>query len=118
MPKAKVTTTNPKFTPSITHDRNHLAIRQAFMEILRTKKRAPTYAELARKTGYAYDTIKRHVKQLNFRASTDKFKILTEDVLTAVARSAIKGSVSSVRILNLSVDALKLSCLTWRLIVS
>lgn len=82
-------------TKNKTWSYNHIKIRDAFMEILSRKKRPPTYREISEKIGLSINTVQEHVRSLKLKSSSDKFKILTEDVLAAIAKGAMKGNVGS-----------------------
>lgn len=67
-------------------------IRLAYIDTLKEKKgRRPTVAELAEKTGLHPSSIKNHLKTLDFKELSIEnamWKILTDDVILAIYRSA------------------------------
>lgn len=79
---------------------NQSAIRDAFLAILKEKKgRRPTRAEIAERTGIHYNTIRKHLRGVDFRDLLTEeqatFRILTDDVILSIYRSAMKGSSAS-----------------------
>lgn len=78
------------------HDRNLTAIRAAiYAHIVETKGKAPTYSDLAEKTGLSYKTIERRYKEIEFKAIDSYFRLLTPDIIVAIAEAAKKGSSAS-----------------------
>ena len=76
---------------------NQAKIREAFIEILKEKKgRRPTRAELAERTGIHYNTIQKHLSGVDFSdllADSQRiFKVLNDDVVLSIYRSALKGN--------------------------
>lgn len=81
------------------YEANNAIIREAFIAVLkRNKGLRPSIEELAEETGLHASTIKKHLKALDFRDLMQEnacFKLLTDDVILAVYRSAMKGNPSS-----------------------
>lgn len=80
---------------NITWQGNHIAIREAFIRVLQEKKRAPQITELCRETGLSDVTIKKHISTLDLPKFTDKARVLTEDIIMAIFRSATMGNTAS-----------------------
>lgn len=74
---------------------HHAVIRDAYVEIIKIKKRCPTLKELHEATNYASQTIRDHLAKLEFDAMKTDMRVLTPDVLLAIANTAKAGSSSS-----------------------
>lgn len=70
-------------------------IRDEYINIVALKKRCPTLRELSDATKYTILTIRRHLSELKFDAMKTDMRVLTPDVLLAIANSARKGSAAS-----------------------
>ena len=69
---------------------NESAIRDAYVDLMTLNKgRKPTNVQLASATGLSITTVQRHLKGLCFKPKDDNFKILTNDVMLSVWRSAV-----------------------------
>lgn len=79
---------------------NHARVRDAYLRLLQQNKgRKPTTRELALECGLNPSTIKDHVKDLDLANTVDKtFRILTDDVVLSIYRSAMRGSAASQRL--------------------
>lgn len=87
---------------------NHAAITEAFLKLVGLKKRRPTLEEvrdeIKRKADpgeiktvktLGIDTICKHLQELEFEPTAHPLRIFTDQVILAIARSAIKGSSAS-----------------------
>lgn len=78
---------------------NQETIREAYVSILKRKRGGrPKSSELAKETALSRATILRHMKTLDVSCLTPEgntFKILTDDVILSIFRSAMKGSAAS-----------------------
>lgn len=78
---------------------NNAIIRESFIAVLkRNKGLRPSVDELSSETGLSGSTIKKHLKELDFKDLMSEnacFKLLTDDVVLAVYRTAIKGNPSA-----------------------
>lgn len=78
------------------YDRNLSAIRDAiYAHIIETKGRAPSYTDLSERTGLSYRTIEKRYKEIEFKPMDSYFRLLTPDIIVAIANSAKKGSSAS-----------------------
>lgn len=77
-------------------DRNLKAIRDAiYNHIIETKGQSPSYTDIAERTGLSYSTIEKRYKEVNFKPMDSYFRLLTPDIIVAIARSAKRGSSAS-----------------------
>lgn len=79
---------------------NQAAIRDAYIEILKEKKgRNPTLHEIAERVGLSVTTVKKHLDELDRKeigkVGKLKFRILSDDVILSIYRSAMKGNAGS-----------------------
>jgi len=72
---------------------NQVTIQDAFVKLLKKKKRKPTAAELSEHTGLSVSTIDRHVKQMKFEMQSDTWRTLTPTVIHAIHKGAVRGGV-------------------------
>lgn len=93
MPKENLPNSTDK--KNITWQTNQILIRDAFLEVLKTEKRAPQITEISKRTKLSYKTVTKHIKELDFKSVTDKAKVLTDDVMMSIFRSASKGNSGS-----------------------
>ena len=78
------------------YDRNINAIRDAiYAYIIESKGKAPSYTDLAERTGLSYRTIEKRYKEIEFKPMDSYFRLLTPDIIVAIAHSAKKGSSAS-----------------------
>lgn len=74
---------------------NGVLIAEEFVKFLRDNNRRPTYKELAKITKLSEKTIQRHVQTLRFEPNESLMKVLTDDVILSIYKSALMGSPSS-----------------------
>lgn len=79
---------------------NQREIQKAFIALVKENKgRRPTRAELAERTGLNLYTVQRHLRGVDFKdllAEDQKaFRLLTDDIVLAIYRSAMKGNPSA-----------------------
>lgn len=79
---------------------NREAVRRAFLNALKqTNGRRPTVKELSEASGLSSKTIISHLETIDIRGVADpSFKILSDDVILAVYRSAMKGNPTSAKL--------------------
>lgn len=78
------------------YDRNISAIRDAiYAHIIETKGKAPTYTDLSERTGLSYKTIERRYKEIQFKPMDSYFRLITPDIIVAIANSCKKGNAAS-----------------------
>ena len=75
-------------------ERNHVLIRTVLVERMRSLKRMPQIGEISQQTGLSYRTVERHIKKVDFDGLVERsaVRLLTEDVLTGMAKAGINGS--------------------------
>lgn len=84
-----------KKPPNITHRTNGITIREAFLAVAKDCNRPPTITELSNITGFSRNTVSKHINELSFEKSVKKMRILSEDVLLSIAKTAIDGNPTS-----------------------
>lgn len=79
---------------------NREAVRTAFINALKqTNGRRPTVKELCRASGLSSKTIISHLETIDISGVADpSFKILSDDVILSVYRSAMKGNPTSAKL--------------------
>jgi len=80
---------------NITWELNHSIIRDSYVELIKRLKRKPTYDEVSKNTSLSINTIKKHIDTLKFDVSKHPSRILSDDILIAIASSAQLGSAAS-----------------------
>ncbi len=92
----KVSKSNKKSKPARKDwTEHHAKIRDEYIKLVSIHKRCPTLQELSNGTKYTILTIRRHLSELKFEAIKSDMRVLTPDVLLAIANTAKKGSSSS-----------------------
>lgn len=76
---------------------NGALIRAAFIALLQESKGVrPTVNQIKEQTGLSTMTIKRHLKSIDFRdmveTSKASWRVLTDDVVLSIYRTAVKGN--------------------------
>jgi hypothetical protein len=74
---------------------NHALISQAFITILRQKKRCPTQGEIEKKTGLHRNTIAKHLDQKTLNDLMDPFKFATNSIMARNVRDALNGDAQA-----------------------
>lgn len=74
---------------------NHARIRDAFVTILKREERMPSLSEIADHLNLDYTTVQRHYKEMKFDVDTSAAKVLTDDIVMSIAKSAKKGNVQA-----------------------
>lgn len=79
---------------------NHEIIREAYVSILKRKRGGrPKSSEIVKETGLSRATVLRHLQTLDvslfLKPECNSFKILSDDVILSIFRSAIKGNVAA-----------------------
>lgn len=74
---------------------NHRKIRDAYIQLIKEKQGMPTMSEISTITGLSHSTVQRHLDDLHFEPLKHPLRILTPDVILAIANSARKGSAMS-----------------------
>jgi len=79
---------------------NRQTVRTAFIAALKeTGGRRPTVKELCKASGLSSKTIISHLETIDINGVVDpSFKILSDDVILAVYRSAMKGNPTSAKL--------------------
>ena len=85
----------PESNKNITWDLNHQIIRDAYVKLIGSFKRKPTYQEVSNDCNLSIKTIKKHIDTLKFDPLKHPLRILTDDVILAIAASARNGSSAS-----------------------
>jgi len=80
---------------NITWEINHQIIRDAYVTLIASLERKPTYKEVSEDCGLSINTIKKHIDELKFNPVKSPLRILTEDVIMSIANSAMEGSHGS-----------------------
>ena len=80
---------------NITWDLNHQIIRDSYVNLIRELERKPTYEEVAKDSKLSINTIKKHIKELKFDPLKHPLRVLTDDILISIAKSAKEGSYAS-----------------------
>ena len=80
---------------NITWEINHQIIRDAYVTLIASLERKPTYKEVSEDCGLSINTIKKHIDELKFNPVKSPLRILTEDVIMSIANSALEGSHGS-----------------------
>ncbi len=83
-------------------DRNHIAIKEALIELTTEKKRAPANSEIADRTGLTIKTVERHMKEVQFGEVFGKARnlgaLFTEEVMLGMIQAARTGSAPNQRL--------------------
>jgi len=74
-------------------EHNQVMIQEAFIKLLKKKKRKPTGVELAEETGLGTTTIDRHIKKMKFEMQSDTWRSLTPAVIASIFKGATRGGV-------------------------
>lgn len=102
--KKSDSTTKPRNTGPkrrVDWEHNHALIRTVIVEFLARTKRMPHISEISEDSGLAYKTVARHLREgvdLDEIVSGSAVRMLTEDVLTGLARSAIGGNPNAAKL--------------------
>jgi len=72
---------------------NQVLIQDAFIKLLKKKKRKPTAVELAEETGLSTSSIDRHIKMMKFDMQSDTWRSLTPAVMHSIFKGATRGGV-------------------------
>ena len=84
-----------KSDKNITWDLNHRIIRDSYMKLIKKNQRRPTIKEVSKDCNLSMTTINKHLKNLQFDPLKHPLRILSDDVLLAIASSAKDGSSAS-----------------------
>ena len=74
---------------------NHAVIRDAYVRLIQTLTRRPTIDEVCQMCGLCSKTVGNHIKKLKFEPIAHPLRVLTDDVLIAVANAAKDGNAAS-----------------------
>jgi len=100
MPTKKVdkSSTNPSTEKdrNKTWTENHLAIKNAYLDLVKENKKAPTIREVAAKSGLSNLTIQRHINELKFEPSMMVERVLTKEVVLSLFQATQKKSVRAI----------------------
>lgn len=80
---------------NITWELNHSIIRDSYVKLIKAFVRKPTYDEVSVDTKLSIKTIKNHIDTLKFEPQKHPLRVLSDDVLLAIASSARSGSSAS-----------------------
>ena len=70
---------------------NHEVISGAYYKLMIDRKKKPTYKMLMQETGFSYETVRKHVKKLQFKPLESSFRLLTDKVIMALFSHAMRG---------------------------
>jgi hypothetical protein len=74
---------------------NHAAIRDAYVSLISKLGRRPATAEVAELAQLSYDVTRKHIRDLKFEPIAHPLKVLTDDVLLGIYKSAVDGNAAS-----------------------
>lgn len=80
---------------NVTWEYNHTIIRDSYVNLIKSLKRKPTYPEVSEDTKLSENTVKKHIDKLKFDLQKHPLRILSDDVLIAIAKAAIDGNTQS-----------------------
>jgi len=84
-----------KSSKNITWEVNHRIISDSYLKLIKKLGRKPTYEEVVRDTGISRATLQKHIAELKFEPQKHPLRILTDEVILSIYKSAIKGSSAS-----------------------
>ena len=73
-------------------------IREAFLQLLNETGRAPTISEIAQRVELSRATCQEHVRGLSYKATAQKYRILTDDVVDAIRKAATLGDMRAAKL--------------------
>lgn len=79
-------------------EENHELITDAFLRYVEDHKKAPTIRKLAEITELAFGTVKKHIKSIDFKKTTTKYRLFTDDVILSLYHSAKTGNSASIKL--------------------
>jgi len=80
-------------------EENHHALRLAYLEHLKANGKAPMTRELAEACKISTKSVERHMATLrDDRSRFEKFKFLTEDVISGIATAGAKGDSKAAKL--------------------
>ena len=84
-----------KSSRNITWEVNHRIISDSYLKLIKKLGRKPTYEEVVQDTGISRATLQKHIAELKFEPQEHPLRILTDEVILSIYKSAIKGSSAS-----------------------
>lgn len=84
-----------KSTRNVTWQYNQALIQDAYICLIKEKRRCPTLLEVSKEVNLSMKALENHVKELKFEPLKNLMRTLTPDVVMAIANSARKGSSAS-----------------------
>lgn len=76
-------------------EKNHQAIRDAYVDFIKAKGKKPTITYISIQLEVSWKTVSRHLDDIENDLRKSPLRVLTEDIILAVARSAQKGNHGS-----------------------
>ena len=80
---------------NITWEVNHRIIMDSYLKLIKKLGRKPTYEEVVQDTGISRATLQKHIAELKFEPQKHPLRILTDEVILSIYKSAQKGSSAS-----------------------
>ena len=80
------------------YEANHIAIREAFLNLYQEKKHSPTQAEIAKRCNLSRKCVNEHLRELKIEDVTPAMKAKTLEVLDGLFKKAKKGNASEVKL--------------------
>lgn len=84
-----------KSDKNITWQKNQALIQNAYIKLIKEKKRCPTILEVSNEVNLSIHAIDNHVKEMKFEPLENSLRALTPDVITSIYETALKGSPAS-----------------------
>jgi len=83
----------------VDRESNQILIRNAMVDLMAKQKgRKPSNREIAEATGLHEQTIKRHVKDLEWKPQKSIWRVFTDDMFAALVSAGQKGSVRAIQL--------------------
>ena len=76
-------------------EKNHEAIKNCYIEYIRLNHKMPTMTYVAKELNVNWSTIDRHIKDLKFTPEEHPLRVLSDEVILAIAATARKGNPQS-----------------------
>jgi len=76
-------------------ERNHELIRNAYVDAIKELERKPTISHISRVVGMTWHVVAAHLDSIENDLSKHPLRVLTEDMILAVAKAARKGNPQS-----------------------
>lgn len=90
--------TSIKLDKNVTWNLNHELIKETYISLIKKLSKAPTVAMISNECNISETTIKKHISEIEFKPVQSLTRLLTDNVILSIYKTAMSGNVAAQRL--------------------